>query len=101
MKKSQRISNQYTLDLHHLKLNYGENVQEAVYRILDNFMSRTLMARTADLTIIVGKGLGSKHFIDGKNSLRFYTEQYLSMVGCTWTNGDYTTGQEGVIRVRW
>jgi hypothetical protein len=101
MKKSTRISDQNTIDLHHVRIQKNETVQEVVFRKLDKFMARHLICKTADLTIIVGKGLGSKNFIDGKNALRYYTEQYLQNVGCTWTNGDYWTGQEGTIRVRW
>lgn len=101
MKKSQRIVNQNTIDLHHVKIQKNETVHEVVFRKLDRFMARHLMSRSADLTIIVGKGLGSKNFIGGKNALRYYTELYLQSVGCTWTDGDYWTGQEGTIRVRW
>jgi hypothetical protein len=90
-----------TLDLHNLKPIPSESIQEAVYRVLDRFMSRQLLKKTVDLTIIVGKGLGSKKFINGKNPLRYYTEQYLIQAGCEWSNGDWQTGQEGVIKVRW
>jgi hypothetical protein len=101
MKKSVRIRHNNTIDLHHIFIPKGTNVQDAVYEKLDRFMSRHLVSKTADLTIIVGKGLGSKNFIGGKNALRFYTEQYLQSVGCKWTDGDHWSGQEGTIRVRW
>jgi hypothetical protein len=94
-------NNQSVLDLHHLEPNLGESVEEAVARVMDNFMSRYLLQKTVDISIIVGKGLRSTRFINGKNPLRHYVENYLTRVGCSWTNGDWTTGQEGVIRVRW
>ncbi len=101
MKKSERLRNQSTLDLHHIRFLSGESPQEAVYRELDKFMTRWFLSRSADITIIVGKGLGSKKFINGKNMLRHYTEEYLTLAGCEWTNDKDWAGQEGVIRVRW
>ena len=96
-----RNNNQKSLDLHHLEPNPGESIEEAIHRVMDKFMSPLLMQKSVDLSIIVGKGLRSTRFINGKNPLRHYVENYLTRVGCSWTNGDWTTGQEGVIRVRW
>ncbi len=90
-----------TLDLHNLRPIPGESVEEAVYRVLDRFMTKFLIQKTVDVTIIVGKGLGSKKFINGKNPLRYYTEQYLHKVGCHWSDGDWLTGQDGSLRIRW
>jgi hypothetical protein len=102
MAKHSFASKLTTLDLHHVKPTKGETVEEAVIRILDRFMVRFLTKKTVDISIIVGKGLGSKKLIQGKNPLRYYTEQYLIRVGCTWTNGNiYSEGQEGVIRIKW
>jgi hypothetical protein len=101
IKKSQKIKLQNTLDLHHLRFGAGESVEECVNRKLDNFMSRYLLCKSVDITIIVGKGLGSKKTINGKNPLRYYTEVYLKNLGCEWTNGDFMTGQEGSLRICW
>ena len=87
--------------MHCIKIHVGDTVQDSVFKILDRFMTRHLLCKTADLTIIVGKGLGSRSVIEGKNPLRYYTEKYLEKVGCAWTNGDFWNGQDGCIRVRW
>jgi hypothetical protein len=99
--RRKRKLNQQTLDLHHLEPQPEESVQEAVTRVMDKFMTPHLQKHTVDISIIVGKGMRSTRFIDGKNPLRVYVENYLSRVGCSWTNGDWANGQEGVIRVRW
>ena len=64
-------------------------------------MSAKLAISTADLRIVVGKGLGSKKFINGKNSLRYYTELYLDGMSIEYKEGSYIDGQEGVIRIIW
>jgi hypothetical protein len=89
------------LDLHHLRTYNGETIEEAVERILDDFLLPYLLKKTADITIIVGKGLGSKKFINGKNYLRYYTENYLQKIGCSWTSNDIYGQFDGQIKIRW
>jgi DNA-nicking Smr family endonuclease len=101
LKKSERITRQDTLDLHCLKKLAGETPEEAVSRTLDKFMLNYILRKTAKITIVVGKGMGSKNYINGKNPLRHYTEMYLEKAGCPWRDGDYSNGQEGVIIVQW
>jgi hypothetical protein len=94
-------SNKKVLDLHSLKRIPGESVEQAVYRYVDKFMTPFLNQKTIDVSIVVGKGIRSSRFINGKNPLRYYVETYLTKIGCSWTCGDFMSGQEGVIRIRW
>jgi hypothetical protein len=101
MAKHSFIDKKSTLDLHSIKPLPGESHQDCVFRLVDKFITPYLFKPSVDLRIIVGKGLGSKNFINGKNSLRYYTELYLDGVGIEYKEGSYIDGQEGVIRVVW
>lgn len=90
-----------TLDLHHIRPLPGEPYQDCVFRIVDKFVTPYLLKPTGKLRIIVGKGLGSKKFINGKNLLRYYVELYLNQVGLYYTEGEIFDGQEGVIKIEW
>jgi hypothetical protein len=98
-KKSQRIRNNNTLDLHSFSPSLGGDIEQEVFQALDKFMTPRMTQKNIQISIIVGKGLGSKKFINGKNPLRHYTEKYLSLIGCDWQEGSHTTGQEGVLNV--
>ena len=50
--------------------------------------------------IITGKGIHSKHFIEGKNPLRYYTENYLDKIGFAWKYADAKHGSYGAILVQ-
>jgi Smr domain len=101
MKQKRTFHNVGKLDLHDLQPEFGESYYEAAIRVLDNFMSKYLQLKSADLEIVVGKGIGSKNFINGKNPLRYYVEQYLDSVGCEYSGGNYLNNTEGVVIVRW
>jgi Smr domain len=101
MKQKRTFHNVGKLDLHDLQPEFGESYYDAAIRVLDNFMSKYLQLKSADLEIVVGKGIGSKNFINGKNPLRYYVEQYLDSVGCEYSGGSYLNNTEGVVIVRW
>ena len=101
MKQKRTYHNVGKLDLHDLNPEFGETYQEAAIRSLDKFMSKYLHLKSADLEIVVGKGIGSKNFIQGKNPLRYYVEGYLESIGCEFTGGSYLNNTEGVVLVRW
>jgi hypothetical protein len=101
MNKKNRRKDNSILDLHELNFFPKETPKEAVNRELDRFFTKWLMVKSVNLTIIVGKGLGSKKLINGKNPLRFYTEEYLNLLQIEWRNEKDWFGQEGVIKVRW
>jgi hypothetical protein len=98
-------SNTLNLAILNLRTSYaGEpSIEEIVWQRLDKFIYPYLITKRTDyidLRIIVGKGLGSRNSIDGKNPIRYYTERYLDQIQVNWRNGDYYEGQEGVIVVR-
>lgn len=47
--------------------------------------------------IIVGKGHNSRRHIQGKNPLRFYTEEYLQILGLRFYQAPEWQGGSGVI----
>ncbi len=94
-----------TIDLHHLN-GHGKVVSENdVWLALDRFIVKTKLEKSRQIQsgihvkicIIVGKGLQSKNLIQGKNPLRYYTENYLNLCGYAHRNGGYFTGQDGAI----
>ncbi len=101
MKQKRTFHNVGKLDLHDLQADFGESYYDAAIRVLDRFMLKYLQLPSANLEIVVGKGIGSKNFINGKNPLRHYVEQYLDSIGCEYSGGSYLNNTEGVIIVRW
>jgi hypothetical protein len=93
--------NNYVLDLHRLWFESESFVQEEVELELDRFVTPFLRVKpgrsSIRLTIVVGKGIHSHHFIEGKNPLRYYTEIYLQEVGLAWKNADNFHGGQGAI----
>ncbi len=89
------------LDLHFLELKNGATPQETVERLVDNFLTKYLLCRSVKLEIVVGRGIGSTRFIDGKNPVRFYAEQYLKQMNCPFRGGDVAFGEDGIIWVEW
>lgn len=87
------------LNLRSHQFHNRSHLQQEVEHIIDNFVGRFLHQRNIMLRIIVGKGVNSKNFINGKNPLRYYTEQYLNSLNVPWRNGQHWEGQEGVIIV--
>jgi hypothetical protein len=88
-----------TLNLRGIDFQNDPNIQNSIEVILDGFLVSFLNKKNLNLSIIVGKGVNSKNLIKGKNILRFYTENYLNILGLSWRNGNYFEGQEGVIIV--
>ncbi len=95
--------NTFALDLHSLWFESASFVQEEVELELDRFISPFLRVKPGrnpiKITIIVGKGIHSHHYIEGKNPLRYYTEIYLQEVGLSWRNADNFHGGRGAIVV--
>lgn len=90
------------LNLHELHFEAEFVVQEEVEELVDNFVTPYLTRKSANpltLKIIVGKGLHSHHFIDGKNPLRYYTEEYLNATNLNFRNAPEHEGGRGVILV--
>jgi DNA-nicking Smr family endonuclease len=87
------------LNLHNLYFEGESWVEEELEEVLDAFVSPFLLEKT-ELLIITGKGIHSKHFIEGKNPLRYYTEKYLDQVGLQWQYEDEKHGGVGAILVK-
>jgi hypothetical protein len=100
MKKINTIQNA-KLDLHFLKLRTGETPQECVERSLDAFLTKYLLFPSVKLEIVVGRGIGSTRFINGKNPVRFYVEQYLKQMNCPFREGNMVFNEDGIIWVEW
>jgi hypothetical protein len=91
----------YKLDLHNFKpIDYGLLEIELEFK-LDSFLRPLLNLKSCKIEIVVGKGLNSKRFINGKNPLRFYTEKYLQKLNLDYKEGGYFEGQDGVLIVHW
>lgn len=89
------------LNLHQLYFEGESFVEEEVEEVVDNFVSPYLLSQNREeLMIITGKGIHSKHFIEGKNPLRYYTENYLDKIGFTWKYADAKHGSYGAILVQ-
>ncbi len=73
----------YTLDLHDLNLKGNANSRGLVHKKIDSFIHPHLTKPGTQLEIIVGRGHNSKTstFIKGMPVLRYYTMEYLAMVG--------------------
>ncbi|MEM1312170.1 MAG: hypothetical protein AAGF07_01765 [Patescibacteria group bacterium] len=87
--------------MHNLQPLPQESVVEAVERVLDKFMTPLLHQQNVEIVIIVGNGLHSNRFINGKNPLRVYVENYLVKLGVDWASADLERNFEGMIRVHW
>ncbi|MEI6728403.1 MAG: Smr/MutS family protein [bacterium] len=101
------MNNYSSIDLHHLN-GRGQPVgQNEVWLSLDQFISKIKTQNAGKIKsgigvkiiVIVGKGLQTKKFIQGKNPLRFYAESYINACGYSWRNGEYGEGESGVIVV--
>lgn len=74
------------------------NLQHEIESTMDRRLAQFLYNKVeTEITIIVGKGHNSDFFIEGKNPLRYYVENYLRKMNITFKDGDYHNGQEGVI----
>lgn len=87
------------LNLRNTQFQNSNHIQQEVEHLVDSFVRPFLQQRNMALRIIVGKGVNSKRFINGKNPLRYYTENYLNILGLNWRNGQQWEGQEGVVIV--
>jgi len=93
------------VDLHNLNGRGRPVDQNDVWTALDQFINKIKTKNASKIragiavkiTIIVGKGLQTKKFIEGKNPLRYYGEGYLNLCGYSWRNGQYGEGENGVI----
>lgn len=86
------------LNLHNLYFEGESFVEEELEEVLDNFISPYLInSEHCELLIISGKGIHSRHFIEGKNPLRYYTERYLAKIGVSWNYEDEKHGGIGAI----
>lgn len=79
----------------------GESLQQEVEGYLDRFLRPHLYRDRVVLRIVVGKGVNSATYIQGRNPLRYYTEQYLRRLNLSYRSGQLWEGQEGVIIVEW
>lgn len=88
------------LNLHDIYFDGEEFVQEELEEILDGFVTPFLLDTVSQkLLIITGKGIHSKHFINSKNPLRYYTEIYLDKIQVNWHHTDSEHGGVGAIVV--
>jgi hypothetical protein len=74
--------NYYSIDFHHINLK-GNDPKELIYKKLDSFLNPILRKTNITVEIIVGRGNNSSiyTFINGIPTLRYYTLQYLSLIG--------------------
>jgi hypothetical protein len=86
----------HILNLHEMYFEGSSFVQDELEEVLDDFITPYLLKPTR-LLIIAGKGIHSKHFIEGKNPLRYYTEKYLEKLGVPWEYADEYHGGYGAI----
>lgn len=110
-KTKSRNTDKFCLNLRGIIFNPVTDLKESVELKLDKFIRPFLFRQNGnfnnnvhgntkmELKIIVGKGNNSAHFIDGKNPLRYFVENYLEKLGLNWKNAGYFDGQEGVILV--
>ncbi len=98
-KKVRRNPNEAILNLRQISFDNHLQSQGEIELVLDKFIAPLLQRQGISAKIIVGKGMNSSTFIDGKHPLRYYTECYLSKLGLYWKNGFLTEGKEGVIVV--
>ncbi len=95
------------IDLHNLN-GAGKSIDQSdVWNAIESFLVKARHKHAqklkkgfvVNLGIIVGKGVRSKNWINGKNPLRYYAEEYLDHCGHSWRNGRIGEGEEGVIVV--
>lgn len=88
-----------TLDLHNFQASDWQFFESELFQKLDEFIYQHSRSKINKVAIVVGKGLSSRRLIEGKNPLRYYTEQYLNQTALEWTNADHFSGGSGVIWV--
>jgi hypothetical protein len=73
----------YSLDLHNLNLKVNANTRGLVHKRIDSFLLPHLTKPGTQCEIIVGRGHNSKTstFIKGMPVLRYYTMEYLAIIG--------------------
>jgi len=106
-KYSSFSSIQDLVDLHDLNGPSKSIDQSDVWNALDSFLSKVKNKHAQklkkgfviNLGIVVGKGVRTKNWINGKNPLRHYTEEYLNHCGYSWRSGRQGEGEEGIIVV--
>ncbi len=69
-----------TLDLHDYHFGNYTIFETELNNVLDKFLAPHLNKPNFQVKIIVGRGLNSTRFINKKNPLRYYTEQYLDQL---------------------
>lgn len=88
-----------TIDLHKIRINNDFSVQSQVEDFLEKQIRPFLYHKNMKICLIVGKGLNSKKMIEGKNPVRFYTENFLNNLGFNWQNENSFWGDSGIIWV--
>ena len=93
------------MDLHNLNGKGNSITENDIWIALDRFINNVKLQNSRQIKteipvkicIVVGKGLQSKNFINGKSILRFHTEKYLDKCGYSWRDGHYNQGGTGAI----
>jgi|688.fasta_scaffold157733_3 hypothetical protein len=89
-------SQQKSLNLRGHRFQDLSNLENEIEIVLDRFLNPFLNSKSGNqnrkIEIVVGRGLNSNTFIDGKNPLRFYTEMYLHKTGFDWKNNGLNPG---------
>jgi hypothetical protein len=101
MKKKQSKLKNYKLDLHHLDTSRATDFEQNLILKLDQFLAPLLIQKNIRIEIVVGKGLGSKKFIDGKSPTKFFTERYLTKLGLVESMIQNSDFNDGVIICAW
>lgn len=81
------------LNLRNLRAWHGSYLDKEIFLLIDKFVMPYLTSKKRHvLEIIVGRGLNSSQFIDGKNPTRYYCEQYLTKLNLHWKNHSINPG---------
>lgn len=76
---------QQSLNLKNLRIDDVQFMRSEVEQALDKFLLPFLrLNKNQKVEIVVGRGLNSNFFIEGKHSLLYYTEIYLDKLGLDW-----------------
>jgi hypothetical protein len=82
-------------------LDYSLDIESQIHTKIQKFLLVHLQKKTFMAKIIVGKGLNSQNFIQGKNPLRFYTENYLAQLNINFKDTDFTWDLSPTILLWW
>jgi hypothetical protein len=97
--KRRKNSGRPVLNLRQICFEKNIREQGDVEIILDTFLYPLMKSKVQSAEIIVGKGTRSTTFFEGKNPLRYYTENYLVSLNLEWRDVGSDGFLNGIILV--